>query len=308
MDLRQMEYFRIAAEYENVTLAAQVLHISQPSLSVSIAKLEKELGTPLFDRVGGHICLNNSGRIFLRHVEKILLGVKEAAIEVSDQATEGSKEITIAVNPMGISTQLVTNYVKQHPYARLKHFAYSSEHIIPSLERLELDFAITNEYVETYGVEWIPLMTEPVMVLVSRDNELASRKYVELDDLREQKFVIQRSAWRPKGEYSEIITNAKWEPRVVFETNELDVAYTMTEQGGGIMMVSYFAAERLSSVGARKLCGVPLLTNKPPRTIGIARVSGHYLTKAVRDFYDYAISYYTEVGKRLQREMPWLLR
>ena len=62
MDLQQLEYFRTVARLGNMTKAAAELHIAQPSLSISIAKLEEELGAKLFDRVSGRIRLNQIGQ------------------------------------------------------------------------------------------------------------------------------------------------------------------------------------------------------------------------------------------------------
>ncbi len=66
MDLLQLKYFQVAAQLEHMTRAAERLSIAQPSLSQSIAKLEEELGVPLFDRQGRRIQLNQFGRVFLK--------------------------------------------------------------------------------------------------------------------------------------------------------------------------------------------------------------------------------------------------
>ena len=83
MELTQLEYFRTVAYEESISRAARKLHISQPALSISIAKLEEELGVHLFDRVSGHIRLNNMGRIYLRRVESVFLHLREAELELS---------------------------------------------------------------------------------------------------------------------------------------------------------------------------------------------------------------------------------
>ena len=71
MTLQQLEYFRILAKYENINSAAKRIHISQPALSMSIKKLETELGYRLFDRTGNSIRLNYRGSQFLEAVNDI---------------------------------------------------------------------------------------------------------------------------------------------------------------------------------------------------------------------------------------------
>ena len=70
MEWHQLEYFKVVAQMQHVTHAAEELSISQPALSRSIAKLEEELGFPLFDRSGKGIVLNRYGQIFLQYVER----------------------------------------------------------------------------------------------------------------------------------------------------------------------------------------------------------------------------------------------
>ena len=72
MDFRTINYFLHLARYQHVSATADVLHISQPSLSKQIRALEKELGVKLFDRVGNRIVLNQSGEEFARHAARAM--------------------------------------------------------------------------------------------------------------------------------------------------------------------------------------------------------------------------------------------
>ena len=71
MDLHTLRQFVVVARLEHLSRAAEELRVAQPSLSRTIARLEGELGTPLFDRAG-RLRLNDAGRVFLRHVERAL--------------------------------------------------------------------------------------------------------------------------------------------------------------------------------------------------------------------------------------------
>lgn len=64
MELLQIKYFKVIAETENISKAAEQLYIAQPSLSQTLKRLEDELGTPLFDRTGKRITLNCAGKTF----------------------------------------------------------------------------------------------------------------------------------------------------------------------------------------------------------------------------------------------------
>lgn len=78
MELRQLQYFLAIAECENMTQAAKMIHISQPSLSANLRDLEQELGFQLFNRMGKRLELNDSGRYYAKRVQEAL-GILEEA-------------------------------------------------------------------------------------------------------------------------------------------------------------------------------------------------------------------------------------
>lgn len=95
MTLNQLSYFQKIAEIGNMGRAAQVLHISQPSLSISISNLEKELNVSLFTRVGHKLTLSSDGQQFLVHVKKILDDVREAEIHMQSLSADRNTHIRI---------------------------------------------------------------------------------------------------------------------------------------------------------------------------------------------------------------------
>lgn len=86
MELLQLHYFRKVARLQHLSQAARELHITQPALSQMIAKLEKELGAPLFSREGRRIRLNAFGEAFLKKVETALEALEEGQRIVADMA------------------------------------------------------------------------------------------------------------------------------------------------------------------------------------------------------------------------------
>ena len=72
MELQQLQYFMVAAQYEHITKAANSLHIAQPALSQSIKRLEQELGVKLFDRRKGGITLSAPGKLLVEELKPIM--------------------------------------------------------------------------------------------------------------------------------------------------------------------------------------------------------------------------------------------
>src|SRR5687767_213130 len=89
MELNQLRYFAKVAELGNFTRAAEACHVSQPSLSQQIAKLEYELGHPLFERLGRGVRLTDAGRQFRDRAVAILGLVAEARTGIADEPDAG---------------------------------------------------------------------------------------------------------------------------------------------------------------------------------------------------------------------------
>ena len=94
MEFLQLRYFDVIARCENISRAAEELHVSQPSLSGSLLRLEKELGFPLFDRRGRRLHLNDQGRLFWEKTRQILQLLADCRL--TGAAGAGSGRIAIA--------------------------------------------------------------------------------------------------------------------------------------------------------------------------------------------------------------------
>lgn len=96
MELRQLEYFAAVARLKNYTRAADEMYVSQPTISVSIQKLEEELGTKLIIRDNKKVILTHEGEIFLAHTEKLLGDAKNLQELIKDMAMNKKRILKMA--------------------------------------------------------------------------------------------------------------------------------------------------------------------------------------------------------------------
>ena len=121
MELHQLRYFTKVAELGNFTHAAKACHVSQPSLSSQIAKLERELGQPLFERQVRGARLTDAGQRFKERVDQILHLLEDARECVQDEGDAG--RLTIAAIPTiapYLLPQLLADFAHQHPHAEIE--------------------------------------------------------------------------------------------------------------------------------------------------------------------------------------------
>ncbi|MCI8537234.1 MAG: LysR family transcriptional regulator [Oscillospiraceae bacterium] len=292
MDLQQLEYFRTVARIGNMTKAANDLHIAQPSLSVSIAKLEAELGVQLFDRVSGRIRLNQIGQRFYRQTDRIFLAVQDAQQEVADYSSHASKTVHLAVTSSDLCTGLFVSFMADHKDFRIHHFMHTEMNALSLLEEGQVDFVIATTPLYSPLIEWQTLIEERLVVLASQDNPLAKESLIQLERLKQQQFVVTRSAFHPDIEYAGFFREAQFQPEASFTTNEFETMVAMVELDVGIAIVSEETANKLLSNSKRRLTAVRMDMDYKGRTIGVARLKGHYFTRAVQEFFDYTVQYY----------------
>lgn len=118
MELRQMEYAVAVVDHGGFTRAAEALFVSQPSLSQGVAKLEAELGTPLFHRIGHRVVLTAAGRALLEPARQVLRDIRtiRAAVDAVAGVAAGQLDLvalpTLAVEP---TARLVADFRRAHP-------------------------------------------------------------------------------------------------------------------------------------------------------------------------------------------------
>ncbi|MED2795985.1 LysR family transcriptional regulator, partial [Bacillus wiedmannii] len=120
MELLQLHYFLKVAKLEHMTQAAQELRIAQPALSKTIARLEEDLGVPLFDRQGRKIRLNSFGKAYLKKVEKALMLLEEGRKEVEDLAAMERGRISLATTTHKCFSDVIGTFISLHPDIKLQ--------------------------------------------------------------------------------------------------------------------------------------------------------------------------------------------
>lgn len=299
MELLQLEYFYMVAKHESISKAAKLLHVSQPALSISIAKLEDELGIKLFDRVRGRVRLNASGKAYLQRVNQVFLTLREAKNEIDTQAESAVMPITVVETTMGMCAHTIEEYIKTHPKQPLRFYAYSDNEVKEQLESGDIDFAVCARQIFGQNIVWTPLFNERLVVVVPANHPLADRRYVELSDLRSEKFVVQQTAAVLQGEFAPLFDNVGYEPKTIISTNELELALRAVDAGAGIMVMAFLTANRLArhSSGEERHVNIPLRLDDFHRDLGIAHLSGHYFTPAVHELFTFIVDSFAEQHK-----------
>lgn len=187
MELRVLKYFLAIAREQGITRAAEVLHITQPTLSRQIAELEEELGVQLFDRSGRRIQLTDEGILFRRRALEILELVDRTREEMTkqDERIEGTVSIGCGVlHAFQMLSEVIGRFRERYPQVHFQIHTGNADDVRQRIDQGLLDLALFIEpvAVETYNYVRFP-EKELYGVMLPADSPLAAKEAVTVDDL-----------------------------------------------------------------------------------------------------------------------------
>lgn len=208
MNLNQLYYFRELAEQRQYTKAADNLYISQPTLSVSIKQLEKELHCTLFKHSGRYVELTKYGRIFYNTVVASLNTLDNGKKKLKQTISQDRGNIHIAGIPTAIGTLLPT-LVKSYQQIvdTSPHFIYHdnpSYQICEGIKNGWYDLGICSYVPQFKDFTYIPFYTEDIVAIVSLENELAQLSEITPEELRGENLIT----YSQKIQIGKDVTNA----------------------------------------------------------------------------------------------------
>lgn len=293
MDLTQLSYFRTVARLESITQAAEELHIAQPSLSMTIARLEQDLGVPLFDRYGRRIHLNRFGKAFLARVKRILNELDQGVQELADMAGNADGEIRIGATSSQFLPDLLSEYLKAHPKSKFQLLHVSGKLDIPKrLISGDFDLCLSSLPLavsrKTPTVCHLPLMSEPIWLAVPEHHPLASRQAIAPKDLAGEVFIGPSREDGLRAIIDGFCQAHHLDLNLVMEANDPAVICHMVRNGLGL---AFLPQSWLSSTQALPFTLHPLRPTFQ-RQLWLAWVQDRYLPAAVTTCRDFMIQYF----------------
>jgi len=187
MEIRLLKYFLMTAREENITRAAQLLHVTQPTLSRQLMQLEEELGVQLFHRGNHSIILTEDGMLLKRRAQELVDLADKTVREFSRREEVLNGEIAVGsgeLRSMSFLSELLAGFHERYPQVRYEIYSGNADHIKERLEQGTLDMGLLLEPVEIARYEFVRLpVRERWGVLVREDSELAGKPYVGPEDL-----------------------------------------------------------------------------------------------------------------------------
>ena len=282
MEIHQLRYVCAVAETGSFTRGARREHVTQPSLSQQIIKLEAEVGAQLFDRLKNHVRLTEAGRTFLRTAKAILNLTDQAANELKHFANQPEGSVMVGAIPT-VAPSLVPPVLKslqmRYPLIEVRIIEDLQTGLLPKLRQGIIDVALIHLPLRGDDLRTGTLCRQSLYVAMHADHALADRKFARLRQFRNDKFLLLREGFQFRVAISEAFRAARIRPAVVFESLSFGNLLAMVAVGAGVSLVPEMALEK------KKGCKfIPLSDLRGIQEIGWAALKRHVLSPAQKLF------------------------
>ncbi len=278
MELHQLRYFCAVVEAGSFSRAAEQSHVSQPSLSQQIMKLEDELGARLFDRLGRSVRLTELGKTFLPRARAVLRELEAAKGDVLEGKEFVGGPIIVGVIPTVAPYFLpprLTAFSQKFPQARLTIVEEITSVLLDRLRAGTIDVAILALPVRGHEFDAFPLLTERLFAALPKKHKLTSRPSLFLKDLRAEPFLLLRDGHCFRDTAVAACDRARLHPQIVFESGQFSSILSMVGAGMGVSIVPEMAIEKKSQCRY-----VRIADDQAVRTVGAVILRGRSLTRA----------------------------
>ena len=278
MELLQFKYFLTAAKYQHITRAAKELNIAQPALSQSIRRLEEELGTELFDRRHNRIVLNAYGEMLVKRLVPIMSSIDR----IKEELYSATEARTVHINLLAAS-MYVSNAIISYRTIQPDIGFQVSQALTEDVGDICIYSAAKPEHREDDL-----LLCEPLYIAVGRNSELAAYDTVALADLSNQGFIVPSHLSPLRRLCDMYCRGAGFEPKIVFESGDMESIFNMTSAGMGI---SFCPGMSIPLSGNAQLKLISISEPKCERRLYIRLYSRSRNNPYVKNFYDFLKTY-----------------
>jgi LysR family transcriptional activator of glutamate synthase operon len=224
MTLTQMRYFVEVCKWKNITKASISLHVSQPTVTISMKELEAETGLNLFIRNGRRIVVTQEGKFLLNKIGTILNSVEQLNNDILDLVNT-KNHIKLAI-PLQVGSYLIpmilAEFSDRHPEINLEIVELGGMDSLRMVENEEIDLAITIYEADFCGgLNYTKLFDSECCFCTNIEHPLATKKQIEMPDLSAEKFVVLQGGFFVNKMVYRAFENAGIKPKLILRSAQL---------------------------------------------------------------------------------------
>ena len=284
MTLDQLRYFLAVCKYDGVSRAAEILNISQPSVSNAIGNLEKEFGVELFTRQRKRLLLTEKGRVMSELAEKLLLQADDT-IRIMRELGCNTRVLRLGIPPMIGALLLPVLYDKHftlYPQLKVRSVEDDNSGLKRLLAENQIDMAFL-PHTHPFGSDLCaqPLTELQNVCCVHKSHRFAAQKTVRLEDLRDEPLVLFKNSFFQTERILDKFSNLYITPNVLLDTAQLPIMQNMIAKKVAVGFMFEFLTKTTPD-----LVGIPL---DPPMTTLVSLVwkKSNYLSRDMKNLIEF---------------------
>lgn len=267
MNLRDLEYIVAVGEHGSFSYAASLCHVSQPSLSTQVKKVEAELGIKLFKRSRRSVEVTAYGAQFIERARQILSLLEEIR-DMADQAAEKTEGKVVVGGILTVAPYLfsyIAKAVSKHaPNIELMLKEATTENLVKGLLMRNVDMAIISLPTDDNIFESVTLFEEPFYLAVANSHPLASRKIIKDDDLKGRDLILLDEGHCFRNQALDICYSTAARENTVFSATSLETIRHFVSTEEGITLIPNMAIKENDGIAY-----LPLANKQFKREIGV---------------------------------------
>jgi DNA-binding transcriptional LysR family regulator len=286
----RIRQFAAVARTEHLTQAADILGMPQPTLSRAIARLEADLGVPLFSRPGRAIKLTRHGRALLEASERTLASLRASLEILVDEADPARGRVALAfLHTLGtdVVPRMLRDFREVHPGVRFTLAQDSASAMLDMLRSGEVDLCLTAPQPDVPGVIAYPLDEQRVDLFVPASHRLAAASSIRLAQASGEDFICFTPGHGLRLITDEMFRAAGFSPRTVFEGEQVATIRGLVGAGLGVALLTTAGTPDTDPAVAT----IRITAPKAARTVCLTWLADRELTAPAIAFRDFVRGY-----------------
>ncbi len=267
MELQQLRYVVAVARTGNFSRASEQCHVSQPSLSQQIQKLEEELGERLFDRLKSRARLTPAGEALHERAVRILAEVDAANREATEHRTLTRGKINVGLLPTiapYLLPHVLPRFSRAFPGIEIVVQEDTTARLLNSLTGCELDLAVASLPIADQRMHTETLFTEELRVALPPRHPLTRQRSIQATDLESERFILMQEGHCLGEQVLNFCTRRDFHPNILCRSAQIETIRALVAAGMGISLIPAMACPKS---GAAQRLYRPLAAPAPHRSI-----------------------------------------
>jgi DNA-binding transcriptional LysR family regulator len=244
MDLRQLEILRAIAESGSFTAAGERLHVSQSAVSRQVLLLEEEFNEPLFLRFGRRIQITPTGEKLLQLSHRVFADIRETTGDILDRKKKLSGTLRLVGGMtvcLYVFPRLLQEYRQHHPDVDIKVITGGTPRLLRKLRSGAADLGLLTLPIVDPALLTVPAIEEELLLVMPASHPLATRASIAPAALVRQPFILFEGGSNTRRVIDQFFAQSDIQPRIVAETENVEIIKSMVASGLGISIVPHQA-------------------------------------------------------------------